>query len=378
MLSQRSLGLLVGLGVLLGGGTTLAQSFNFEINSDAVAGSWNGAPAETNGCAAELPGKWNKVPVQASYTGLIDVNGNPTNIDISLYGPDISGPYSADIPGMTGDFDRLFADGMTSVTGHPLQFSIVNLKPGFYTVVTYAPNPYNVITTNVNVPESNEGAKLMPGGISGNAFVEGKTHVTHHAFTSDGHLVIYVFSPTSSYVNVAGFQIRYLGGVYPKLYVNASASAGFSGSSWVTSLRSLEDAMNIAQFSNTVTQIFKVADGFYAPTTGTDRTKTFNLRSNLAIYGSFQESRRRSPNGTSRSRRRSSPATSLPPRPTTRRTSSPRPASTAPRSLTGLPSPTGTPTATPTRAGAGSPSTTPARPSATASSTTTTAPTAAR
>ncbi|MFN8496621.1 MAG: choice-of-anchor Q domain-containing protein [Anaerolineae bacterium] len=71
------------------------------------------------------------------------------------------------------------------------------------------------------------------------------------------------------------------------LYVNASVSGGTGdGSSWANAYASLAAALTTASDCPNVTQIW-VAAGTYKPTSGADRTATFGLRNNLAIYGGF-------------------------------------------------------------------------------------------
>ncbi len=87
------------------------------------------------------------------------------------------------------------------------------------------------------------------------------------------------------------------------LYVNASVSGGTGdGSSWSNAYASLSSALTTATNCLIVTQIW-VAQGTYKPTTGTDRTATFTLKNNLAIYGGFTSGQ------TSPGQRNANPAT---------------------------------------------------------------------
>ncbi len=70
----------------------------------------------------------------------------------------------------------------------------------------------------------------------------------------------------------------------PVCYVNASASAGGANdaSSWSDAYTDLQAALgNVG-----CTEIW-VAAGTYYPTSGTDRTVTFQIKNNVAIYGGF-------------------------------------------------------------------------------------------
>ncbi len=70
------------------------------------------------------------------------------------------------------------------------------------------------------------------------------------------------------------------------IYVDADATGVGGGSSWPNAFTELQDALALAPSCPDVTQIW-VAEGTYRPTTGTDRTATFQLLNNLALYGGF-------------------------------------------------------------------------------------------
>jgi predicted outer membrane repeat protein len=67
------------------------------------------------------------------------------------------------------------------------------------------------------------------------------------------------------------------------VYVDAGASGAGDGSSWADAYPSLADDLANAAFD---TEIW-VAAGTYKPTSGTDRTATFQLKDGVAIYGGF-------------------------------------------------------------------------------------------
>ncbi len=66
-------------------------------------------------------------------------------------------------------------------------------------------------------------------------------------------------------------------------YVDASASGINDGSSWIDAYNELQDALAVAISGDEIW----VAQGTYKPTTGSDRTATFQLISGVAIYGFF-------------------------------------------------------------------------------------------
>lgn len=70
------------------------------------------------------------------------------------------------------------------------------------------------------------------------------------------------------------------------LFVNASAASGGNGHSWSTAYNNLQDALAAASLNPGPEQIW-VAKGTYLPTTGTDRSISFNIPDNVSLYGGF-------------------------------------------------------------------------------------------
>lgn len=75
------------------------------------------------------------------------------------------------------------------------------------------------------------------------------------------------------------------------LYVNQGAAGNNSGATWANAFLKLQDALTLADSCPAVNAIW-VAKGIYYPDEGTgiaanDRTATFRLRTNVAIYGGF-------------------------------------------------------------------------------------------
>jgi hypothetical protein len=77
----------------------------------------------------------------------------------------------------------------------------------------------------------------------------------------------------------------------PRLYVNRANSGGANGNSWSEALDNLQDALTLQAACPVIREIW-VAKGVYYPDEGgsqtnNDRTASFQLQSNLAIYGGF-------------------------------------------------------------------------------------------
>lgn len=71
-----------------------------------------------------------------------------------------------------------------------------------------------------------------------------------------------------------------------RLYVNKTAVGKATGLNWTDAFSDVSAALSYANQCDTVREIW-VAQGSYRPTSSTDRTATFQLRSNLALYGGF-------------------------------------------------------------------------------------------
>jgi hypothetical protein len=87
---------------------------------------------------------------------------------------------------------------------------------------------------------------------------------------------------------VANFRATIVPGLPAVLYVKADASPDGDGQSWPTALQDLQDALCRAAGSRGAMQQIWVAAGTYRPDRGTgDRSASFNLQDNLAVYGGF-------------------------------------------------------------------------------------------
>ena len=70
------------------------------------------------------------------------------------------------------------------------------------------------------------------------------------------------------------------------IYVDWEATGSGDGTSWTDALTDLQEALALVEFCGTIDTIW-VAAGTYTPTSGTDRTVSFALPDNVAIYGGF-------------------------------------------------------------------------------------------
>ncbi len=112
-----------------------------------------------------------------------------------------------------------------------------------------------------------------------------KTHfrLSKEIFSTVNRLSINKIS--ALFVLILCFGISPVWGAQPavKLYVNASAAAGGDGTSWSNAFNDLQDALAAAVSGDEIW----VAEGTYKPTTSSDRSISFVLKSGVKIYGGF-------------------------------------------------------------------------------------------
>lgn len=137
------------------------------------------------------------------------------------------------------------------------------------------------------------------GTISGTSVSYASPNVTAtFAIPSDqstGSLDVTVTFPTpNGDINIAktdGFTVLSSAGVFSPVYVNAASTATSpDGSSWGSAFASLQDGIDAAALyyaANGTDGEVWVAAGAYYPTTDSDRTVYFELKSGVAVYGGF-------------------------------------------------------------------------------------------
>jgi predicted outer membrane repeat protein len=258
-----------------------AQNFSLDFNV-ATAGSWTGAPSTGFLGAADMPGTWDTLGIGAFASNLTDTNGNTTSADLTV--SNLASGYFFDSASTSGDYDRLLGDGLNSNVNTTMTLSFNSLRNGTYTVYTYACSPFGVDSCNVGVTGAAEGLQSVSGGPGSNTLTAGVTHAVHNVVVNGGTLTISVFNAGGT-ARVGGVQLRYRGATEQRLYVDDTAP-GNDGSSWSRAVRRLDDAIAAANFNGTTTEIW-VAAGTYRPTAGLDRSASFRMKSNLAIYGGF-------------------------------------------------------------------------------------------
>ena len=111
---------------------------------------------------------------------------------------------------------------------------------------------------------------------------------TGNIYTVGDNLGVTDFDPGSGTFNLStsGYNdifVSKLTATPQVYYVKWNAAGANNGTSWTNAYTDLQSALTVASSGDEIW----VAAGIYKPTTGTDRTLSFNLRDNVSVYGGF-------------------------------------------------------------------------------------------
>lgn len=276
----------------LSSAAALAQSFNIDLNTTSGAGA--GAPAASFAGAAQQPGTWNAVPMTGAQTvALVGLDGLPT--PVTLMKPTV-GAAANNFSNATGEFARLMDDGLmlTSAQGQSMTLAINNLSAGKYIVYTYGFDVGSGPATNVtNHASHGIDAQQVDGKVLANDMMPGTAFTVHGTDIIPGTSIVLVISRNdpgdpSTKAAISGIQIRKISGPERiRLHANKTPSAPQDGASWASGYVELQPALSIAQRAGGSSFEIWAKQGFYRPTTGTDRNASFVIPSNLRLFGGF-------------------------------------------------------------------------------------------
>lgn len=262
-----------------------AQTFNIDIDAgDAPFGA--GVPANAFGGGADAPGYWNDIDnVPGLTTTLRGLNGVLSGVTLQTSGEVI---VQSDNDGSaSGDFAKLMEDGWKCATASDsITCTISNLEAGAYFIYTYGDRPdSNTQQTRVTI---NGTFQNCGGSHNTNEFVNNVTHTRHYfELGATGTVVVTV----TNNPNVGGSR-AFLGGMQIKklprrIYVDGSATGTGDGLSWANACTRLQDGFGAAgQYGGAIDEIW-VANGTYYPADVAYRGDTFDMPSNVAVYGGF-------------------------------------------------------------------------------------------
>jgi hypothetical protein len=271
------------LPLLLVTGMALAQSFNVDFNLAAGAGA--GVPAAGFGGAAGQTGFWNAVGTQTLFTlGELDSAASGVTLTRSGGGTLVNNSSAA----IAGDDEKLLEDGFQGSNGVTVTYTFNNLQAGTYALYTYAVDPASATTTTVNVSGSTSRVDQAVGAfLSGPNYFVGSTHGLHVKTVPAGGSLAVTLAPTGSSINLAGMQLVRLSGDRLRIYVNDNAAGMDNGASWANAFTGIQTALTTARYSGGANTEVWVANGFYEPTTTTDRFVSFSVPNKLHFYGGF-------------------------------------------------------------------------------------------
>ncbi|MFN0132882.1 MAG: GC-type dockerin domain-anchored protein [Phycisphaerales bacterium] len=271
-------------------GQACGQSFNIDI--DGTAGASAGVPVASFGAAAGQPGVWNSIKsASPTNVALVDLAGNATGVTITRA---TNGTFAqANSVSTSGAHEDLLDDYQVISVG-TMTFTINNLSDGHYIIYTYGAHPqFSSNVGTINVPVGGEYAQWTQyiGGdaIPVNGFKAGITHAVHSKYVAlSGPITINVADNFSGEGVISGIQIvKIPAGNKLRVHVNDNAAGNSDGTTWANAVNDLQDGLDIARRVGGPQSEVWVAQGFYYPTSGADRSATFSVPSGLELLGGF-------------------------------------------------------------------------------------------
>ena len=268
-------------------GQASAQSIYIDL------GDAKGAPSSTFGAAAGIAGTWNQIGGSTpSVSSLVNTAGGATTSQlIRAVGTTL---LSVNNAAVTGNNEALLEDSET-IASAPLTYTISNLTAGDYLVYVYGGNANNSASTYNTQIVSALGQSSQNNGGSNLASNNWKPGLTHSVFLRKlpfaGSIQIQVGGVFGISAQCAGIQIVKLvgrdSGLPHVFYVNDNATGDRDGNSWTDAMTDLQDGLESARRIGGANAQVWVASGTYKPTSGTDRSVSFDVPSGLGLYGGF-------------------------------------------------------------------------------------------
>ncbi|MFT3683641.1 MAG: right-handed parallel beta-helix repeat-containing protein [Phycisphaerales bacterium] len=277
--------------------SVLAQySGGVNIDFNAATGIGSGQPTILFAGAADQGGYWNPINYPLTSTSPVGVRdlGNSFNA-VTLtptWGGSISrGGVTFNNAATSGDYELLMDDGLD--LGGPSngahQITLGLFAPGVYQVVTYACAPDN--SSYRTQIETRSGATVFGttevGGVIPATPVAPATHADHTVTLGVAGNITIQATTTVTFGTLNGIQVKRLNPT--RLYVRSGAPANGTGLSWASPLGTIRAAINIADSTPSVTEIWVQRGRYYTDEGATpgDRNAHFAVRSNLSINGGF-------------------------------------------------------------------------------------------
>ncbi|MCC6676113.1 MAG: hypothetical protein IT436_03115 [Phycisphaerales bacterium] len=282
---------LIAISTLLAlAGTAFGQSFNIDINRSSGNGA--GVPSSAYGAAAGQPGAWTDVNSAGSATTFLKtLAGGSSGVTITR---GVSGMTASTFDGVfdsgaSGDAAKLLLDFERLDAFGTLIYTVDGLLPGTYAVFTYSVSPGDAShKSGVTVTGTTSAYQYSGGDLVSSSLTPGVTHAIHIVTIAPGDpLKVRVSDSINGTAKCSAIQIRKIDSARLRFYVDDSAAGATDGASWATALPSLQTAVTAASAVGGSRCEIWAAGGTYRPTTGTDRSATFDIPSGLRMYGGF-------------------------------------------------------------------------------------------
>ncbi|MBL9031791.1 MAG: hypothetical protein JNM80_08795 [Phycisphaerae bacterium] len=269
-------------------GQACGQSFNIDI--DGTSGASAGVPSSSFGAAAGQPGVWNSIKsTSPTNVPLVDLAGNATPVTITRA---TNGTFAqANSVSTSGNFEKLLDDYQVISVG-TMTFTINNLQDGHYIIYVYGAHPQFSSAGTMNIPQPaqyGQATQYVGGTIPVNAFQPGITHGVFSKYVAlGGPVTINIADSFQGEGVVSGLQIvKIPNGSKLRIHVNDNAAGSNDGTSWDNAFNDLQNGLDVARRVGGPQAEVWVAQGFYYPTSGTDRSATFDVPSGLSLLGGF-------------------------------------------------------------------------------------------
>ncbi|GLC87628.1 InlB B-repeat-containing protein [Lysinibacillus piscis] len=230
---------------------------------------------------------FSKVAVYADREGDFEYHIDPGILTIDAYhgtGGNVTIPSILNGTTVTRIGDNAFANkGLTSVT-IPSSITMIGANAFRDNQLTKVVIPDNVQVIGNAAFANNQLEEVELKGTTtvdtAQIGTQSKPAMMYHGWFTN---IVYTLPWNSDVTGPRTVYARYTNLMNPIIYVKEQATGANNGSSWADAYTDLQAAL-----TNVVAgQQIWIAAGTYKPTTGTDRSKSFQMKNNVAIYGGF-------------------------------------------------------------------------------------------
>lgn len=245
-----------------------APTLTNAVFSGNNAGGQGGAIANSNGSPNIMHATfWDNNAGTAGGAMFSYTLSSPTIVNSILWGNTVAGTTVSNIGGDFAGAGSCIVEG-----GYPPGFNIINQNPLFSNSASPAgaDNKWGTADDGLTLLPCSPGVNTgNNAGVSGNDMIGNPR----------------IFNTTTDR-GAYEYQGNAVSGTATRLYVDSAITVSGNGTSWASAYQDLQTALAAARLCTNITEIW-VAKGTYKPTAGTDRSISFVMVNNVAIYGSF-------------------------------------------------------------------------------------------